>query len=537
MIKKRNKLTTLLIILIIIAIVGTVFTGCKKPAEVAKPNTTPNATFAYPMKTDVKITYWMGLHPNLSVLVKSFGESEIGKELTKKTGINVEWIHPAQGQEVDQFNLLLASGDLPDIIETGWSTFPGGPEKAINDGYIMKLNEVMDKWGPNLKAKLASNGEWNKMAKTDSGSYYQFPFIRGDASLMVFHGPIFRKDMLDEVGLPVPETIDDWTKTLTAFKEMKGSTAAFSYLPGFLDLGAAISGAYGVRQGLNLQDGKVVYGETQPAYKDYVTQLRKWYADGLLDKNVASIDQKTIDANIVSGKTGATVGYTGSSIGKWMPLLKAANPKFDLVAAPYPVLKKGDKPEYGQKDLALPGNGAAITKTSKNQEIAARFLDYGYTKEGEMLFNFGIEDVSYNMVNNYPTYTDLILKNPDKTMSPSIIMTKYIRGNYGGIFMQRKEYMVQYVNLPQQQNAIKVWANTNVDKHLMPRVTLTPEESASAAKIQTDVNTYNSEMFMKFIMGVEPMENWDKYVAQLKKLNVDKLVEINQAAVERYNKR
>ena len=154
-----------------------------------------------------------------------------------------------------------------------------------------------------------------------------------------------------------------------------------------------------------------------------------------------------------------------------------------------------------------------------------------------MVYNFGVEGVSYNMVNGYPTYTDLIMKNPDKTMAPSVIMTKFIRGNYDGIMVQRKEYMEQYAALPQQKESIKTWGNTNIDAHLMPKVALTPEESSEAAKIQTDVNTYNSEMFMKFIMGVEPMENWDKYVAQLKKLNIEKLVQINQAAVERYNKR
>ena len=100
--KKNYKLMTLLLT---IALTGTVFTGCKKPSEEAKPSTTPDATFAYPMKTDVKIKYWMGLNSNLLAVVKNFCETELGKELTKKTGINVEWIHPAQGQDAEQFNL------------------------------------------------------------------------------------------------------------------------------------------------------------------------------------------------------------------------------------------------------------------------------------------------------------------------------------------------------------------------------------------------------------------------------------------------
>ena len=108
------------------------------------------------------------------------------------------------------------------------SDFPGGPEKAIGDGYILKLNDLIDQHAPNLKKFLQENPDIDKMVKTDNGSYYAFPFIRGDEYLRVFQGPIIRKDWLDELGLPVPETIDDWTAMLRAFKEKKGAAAPFS---------------------------------------------------------------------------------------------------------------------------------------------------------------------------------------------------------------------------------------------------------------------------------------------------------------------
>jgi putative aldouronate transport system substrate-binding protein len=351
---------------------------------------------------------------------------------------------------------------------------------------------------------------------------------------MVFQGPIVRKDWLDELGLSVPTTIDEWTTMLTAFKDKKGATAALSYLKGYIDQGA-FSGPFGVKQGLYLNNGKVKYGQMEAGYKDYLTLLRKWYSEGLLDKNIASVDQKALDSNITSNKTGATVNNTGGGIGRWIPLL-AKDPKAKLVAAPYPTLKKGETPEFGQKDLPFNGAQFSITTACKNVEIATRFLDYGYSKEGELLYNFGIEGVSYKMENGYPKYTDLIMNNPDK-LSPSVIMTKYIRGNYNGPMVQRKEYMEQYAAMPEQKDSINIWMKTNVSNHLMPKATLTPEESAEAANIISQVNTYNDEMFMKFVMGVEPIENFDKYVAQLKKLGIDKYVQLQQAAVDRYNNR
>lgn len=117
---------------------------------------------------------------------------------------------------------MLASGELPDMLEYNFFNFPGGPEKAIKDGYILELNDLIDKYAPNYKKYLQEHPEVEKMVKTDKGSYYSFPFIRGDESLLTFQGPVIRKDWLDELGLPVPETIDEWTTALKAFKEKKG---------------------------------------------------------------------------------------------------------------------------------------------------------------------------------------------------------------------------------------------------------------------------------------------------------------------------
>ena len=79
--------------------------------------------------------------------------------------------------------------------------------------------------------------------------------------------------------------------------------------------------------------------------------------------------------------------------------------------------------------------GVAITTSCKDVETAARLLDYAYSEEGHMLFNFGVEGESYTMVDGYPTYTDKILNNPEGwPLAQSL--AAYIRGNYNGPFVQ-----------------------------------------------------------------------------------------------------
>ena len=490
----------------------------------------------YPIQSDVKLSYWVTFSGQSQSGVTNFAQLEFYKALKEKTGIDIEFQHPINHE---QFNLMLASGEYPDIIESNFYTFPGGPEKAINDGYIIELNDVIEKYAPNLLKYYKERPEVDKMAKTDGGSYYSFPFIRDDRTLMVYQGPIVRKDWLDELNLSVPETIDEWYTVLKAFKEKENVEAplSFSFGSGILKNSGAFMGAFGVKQGLYVTDGEIKLGELEPGYKEFVETFRKWYAEGLIDKNIATIDSKILDTNMLNDKSGASLGNTGGGIGKWMKAMEVTNPDYKLVAAPYPTLRKGDIQKFGQWDLPFQASGAASISTQcKDVELAARLLDYGYSDEGRLLCNFGISGVSYNMKDGYPQYTDLILNNKDgKSMSEMVGI--YCRPNGNGPYIQDPRFMEQFAALPEQKESLIIWSNTDALSTNLPMITLTLEESNEGGKIKNDLETYSNEMLLKFIMGVEPLEKFDDFVAQLKKIGAERYIELNQNALDRYNNR
>jgi putative aldouronate transport system substrate-binding protein len=509
--------------------------------KVNPPASSGNSVNVYPIQTDKTISLWSEITGNLVGVKANLADVPFFQEWQKRTGVKLKITSPVTNQAREGLNVMLASGDLPDIIDYNFmDKFPGGPEKAIKDGFILPLNDLMDKNAPNLKKFLKSRPDIDKMVKTDGGSYFAFPFIRGEEYMQVFGGPMIRKDWLDDLGMPVPTTMDEWYTTLKAFKEKKGAAAPLSFLgvPKPLEsiYNGAFIGAYGIHRQFYQENGQIKFGPSQPVYKDFLTTMRKWYAEGLLDKNIATVDLKALDANIASNATGATIGNTGSGMGKWQPLIEAKDPKAKLVAVPYPVLKKGDKPKFGQKDQPFGFNGMhTITTKAKEPEIAAKFLDYGYSEEGHMLFNFGIEGVSYKMENGYPKFTDLLLKNPDK-LAPGQAMSLYIRASYNGPFVQDKRYLEQYYGTQEQRDSIGIW-QTEVDKFGLPPITPNPTESSEMAKIMTDVNTLIDEMTLKVILGSESIDNFDKYMEKLKSLKLDRAIEIQKAALDRYNKR
>ncbi|WP_240415384.1 extracellular solute-binding protein [Paenibacillus periandrae] len=502
-----------------------------KGADAKGTTDTPQGAI-YPFKKNVTVSYMtefpgseQGFKEELKI------ENSWQQTMEKRTGIKLNHRGGAK-MNSQEFNLILASGDLPDIWTNDWLNFPGGPEKAIELGYIMKLNDVIDKYAPNLQKALKDNPEMAKSIRTDTGAYYAFPFYRSPEA-QIYGGPIIRKDWLDELSLPVPATMDEWYTVLKTFKEKKGVSAPFTLRTMFWERTSAFQGAYGVMNGFYQENGKVVFGNIQPGYKQFLTTMHKWYAEGLLDKDFASIDAKTVDKKMTTNASGATVGWTNGYIDKYMDALKATEPKVELVGTTYPTLEKGQRPKFGQMDNAYFGCcSGAISGNSKNVEAAARWLDYNYSKEGQMLNMFGIEGLTYTLENGQIKYTDLITKNPEgKTPFAALSGIARITNHP---FMQVGP---EPATVKQAADAVKLWQNTDHAKYLLPPITQLPEESKEIAKILNEVNVLVKESEIKFILGDKPLDEFDAYVGQLKKLGVDKAVELKQKALERYQKR
>ncbi len=514
--------------------------GCKRSSPAAGSASAGTAqSTSYPLNTNVTLTYWCVLNNNVSPNYKSLGDTPYAKELEKETGVKIKYEHPASGQGPTEFNLLVSSGNMPDMIEYDWSAFPGGPEAAIDNKIILNLNDYFSKYAPDAEKLSKSKPAVSKMYKTDSGKYFGFPEMYEDPSMCVSYGLAVRKDWLQSLNLSTPETMDDWYNTLKAFKEKKGAALPFS----FDGSGASFypfqngifTGAYGLSMGYYVDSGKVKYGPYQTAYKDWLTEMNKWFKEGLIDPNFATNTTKALDANVISGKTGAVTLWGGSGMSKYLPSLKAKDSNADLVAVPYPVLKKGEKAQFGYMTRQVTGT-VAITTSCKHPDIAAKFLNYGYTAQGSKLYNFGIEGTSYTMQNNTPKMTDEVLKN-SKGLSIGQAWASYARGVYGGPYVQSKEYLNQYYQYQEQKDALTTWSNTNMAAHLMPPVTPTSDESSQYAKIMTDIDSYVQEYTLKAIMGTQSLSTFSDFQSKLKSMDIDKAITIEQNALNRYNKR
>jgi len=475
----------------------------------------------------ITFTYWVPVHTSSVKVIKDFSENEAYKEVMKQTYINLKFIHPALGQEKDQFQLLFVSHDLPDLIQHNGQTYPGGPDKAIEEGVYLKLNDLIDKHAPNYKKLRESDDEVRKLTATDEGNIWAFMKING-VQETAWRGPIVRKDLLDKAGLPIPVTIDDWYATLKAFKDM-GLKAPLLFPKSGKTPESQFTSAFGIANEFYQEDGVVKYGPIEPGYKDYLATISKWYKEGLIDKDFPTRDQDANDSLVVANDTGAWIGAPDTGINPYMLLKKDEDPEFVLAGAPYPVLKEGGQLKIGQKIWAAGGSEVAVTKACKYPEKAVEFMDFGYSEEGSRIFNYGIEGVSYEMKDGEPVFTDLMTNNPDN-IDFYTLAWKYK--------LHEGPYLRDWTAIPPlsetEKQAREAWKPTGTENNY-PKVSHTSEETKELSSIQSDLDTYKDEMIMNFILGEEPLSNYDDFVEQLKSLGVERMIAIKQDALDRYN--
>lgn len=559
------KMKSIISVILCVLLIGLMISGCGSSSDTNTETSSAGGTVASSGATgassqdngpisEIKLpivdkpltlSLWAPLSDKVANTNKNYGELPMFQELEKRTGIHINFMHPPVGQEQDQLNLMLASNDLPDMIHYDWALIAGGPAKLLSENQIIKLNDYVAKYAPSLNGLMKEDPNIKKQLVLDDGTIYDLPYMTGTQMENAWYGPQLRKDWLDKLQLKAPATIDEWYNVLTAFRDKDpNDNGKKDEIPftgkgnnglGILAL-SDFAPAWGIINDFSMKNGKVVYGPIEPEFKEFLTVMNKWYNEKLIDPDIATSDAKAFDYKITNNLAGSYYGAVNGNMGRYLNMMKDKDPKFDLTSSPYPTGPAG-KP-YIKYDLNLKVQtvGTAITSKCKNVKEAIEWLDYGFSKDGNILMNFGIEGKSFSMVNGVPTYTDEVWK-PTNGMTWDQVMAQYSRAIDDWTMIIDKGYTEQKLRTPQQQQAVlKDWSVAD-SSLCLPPVTLTDEEAKTVASIMNQVETYRNEMMAKFVMSKAPLSDFDKYVVTLKGMDIDKVIKIKNDAYDRYQKR
>lgn len=459
--------------------------------------------------------------------------------------LDYEWV-PAEQYDVVLKTRMASGSDLPDIVNITKLDNTTVLNLA-KQGVFLDLNPLIEKYSNgNIKKMYDTEFPYAKKSTTSpDGKMYWFSNLhkktyQGKDPAPVSLTMLIRKDWLDKLNLPVPTAADEYLETLKKFRDndangngKKDEILSYPY-PGLFN--GAIVQWFGLGTDItavDVENKKVVSPWYQDGIKDYFRFMQRLVKEGLLDTSLIEakgeqVQQKMTDNQVASLTDYNLENYQEPTIrggGEYLPLMP---------------LKAVDNitPAAQLEPPFLIFNKYAITKNCKDLEAAIKFFDMVYSDKYADLMFWGIEGQTYKIESNG---AKVFLNNGS---AEDMAKTKQVTGNslLGDTVFPR----VQFANLEYELSRLpqsKVDHELQILKYKPYYVNMNnnflaiPDEKQleTKTKILTNLNTYSSELATKLVLGQKSLDDWDQYIAELKKLGLDQLIEIDQQLLDRYN--
>lgn len=469
-------------------------------------------------------------------LAPDYSEMEIFKRLEESTNVAIEWTNIPDTDYQEKKNLLLASGDLPDAFYGSQFTDYDLVTYGQN-GTLIPLEDLIDKYAPNLKAVFEKRPEMKSGITAPDGHIYSLPTAEemgiGDTPFF----PSINKKWLDALGLAVPTTMDEYTEVLRAFKTQDPNgngkqdeiPLSFMHLWWCADIGDFFA-AFGMADNLDhriVRDGKVIFTANQPEYKEALQYFHQWYKEGLIDQESFTQDAAQY---LAKGKT--TDETLGSYI--WWETEEVVGPERagDYVLMPPLEGPKGDKLVGRSNGSEFARNAFVITNANENPEVTMRWIDQQYESKMAAQIHWGPIGIIYEEDANG------MLVN--KELPDGVSMGEYrqqVAPNGAGVIL-REDFGTIVDMEPRAKQRILDLENIYrpfMEEEKYPTIFFNPEELDEINTIETDVKDFVNQSRAQFLVKGFSDSDWDKYVQQLEDMGIDRLMEIYQTGLDRFN--
>ena len=542
--KKHRLLGILVALTMVLATVA----GCTQPSAPAAttapteaPAATTEATAAPTLPAELEPITLKFMCPVWDVTAP-MNDWWLWSEYEKKTKVHIEWEAIAQSAMAEKKSTLMASGDLPDAFWQYFSFTPAELAQYGSEGLFISLDDKMDKL-PGLSKVIERIPSAKSSMTMPDGHIYAFPYIMehpAEDSLRYY----VNKKYLEQTGLKLPTTVEEFEALLKAFKDIKvgeqNVSPLYTYPGGFFwTTESQMMGSFGMGENGLQQvnswtyagpDGKLAFIYTDPKCKEMWQMFARWFKEGYIhpEEFTGTYDYAKWVADGTAGLVG-TYSWVGANI------LYGDAPK-DYVAIN--ALKGPYSQTLSWIDAPLRAviNGI-ITNKCKEVDRALAWFDYWFTDEGSLFGTVGTEGVTYVMKDGKYSYTDEILN-----YEGGVQLGAFQRGLlvYGGFYPYIEPPLEVKLQL-QNKTFEDVNSCTEADvyaympKELWPSFVATKDEQAELDTFWPDLSAYVTENRVKFITGELNFDaDWDNFVNTLNGMGVDKYLAIKQAQYDRY---
>ncbi|WP_409345479.1 extracellular solute-binding protein [Paenibacillus sp. MBLB4367] len=468
---------------------------------------------------------------------KNWDEMATIRDLEDKTNVNINWEQIPAASFQEKKNLMFTSGDIPDAFFNGLNS--QDVVKYGSQGVLIPLEGLIEKYAPNIKKILDENPQVRRLATAPDGHIYSIPWFE-DKSFFEFRNAfLINKKWLDKLQLKVPTTTEELYQVLKAFKEKDpNGNGKADEIPATFRHGASTNGyyelfgAFGVVDALTMfsvDNKKVVFDPMQAGYKEGIKFINKLYSEGLFDKETFTQDAKQMLSKTQSNPQ--LVGLVASFNGVYEFGNEGVK---DYVAIPALKGPNGDQ-LWRRQDNRIIQNFFSITSANKNPEVTMRLVDTMNDPKSVLQFQRGpigthLKERSDGMfeVIDAPKGTDT--SSWIGSVSPSTALPLMISKDWVNKLVKNESDQLR-------QNFYEIYKpNIVKEDRAYPNLYLTAEQNNRMSVLNTDISTYIRKMEAKWIIDGNVEKEWDGFTQELKKMGIEEMIKIKQAAYDAFIK-
>lgn len=459
---------------------------------------------------------------------------QVWQEAAKRTNISLKGtISLSNSNEEEAFNLMMSSGNLADII--GYVD-ASSLEKLGRDGGMIPLNDLIKEHAPNIQKVLDEDARFRQTAYSLDGNIYQIP---KNQELKAAEFWWIRQDWLDKLNLKAPTTVDELHDVLYAFRnEDPNGNGLKDEIPMFDRAGWKQPDEYLYLWDTSLEfyprDGKMKYEPLEENFKTGVSNMIKWYQEGLIDPEIFTRGASSRDTLLGGDLGGCTHDWVSTA--NYNSTLQETIPGFQMVAIAPPADQNGVVKERVSR---YPGVGWGISSQCKDPVTVIKFMDYFFTEEGSDLMNWGIEGDTYTRdADGSKHFTDTVLQSE---LTP-IGYLRSIGAQYRIGMCQDGDY--EYATMKEDgieanklYNGHDEWFDDSLPPYLDGKMALkyTSDDETEYKNIMASIKPYVDEKFQSWILGVNDFDSeYDTFIKELKARGIDRALEINQKAYDTF---
>ena len=469
--------------------------------------------------------------------IHEFNQFDYWPNVIEKTGVDLEVTYISFFAWSELYQLWIAAGDYTDIVIGG--SYTGGLEQGVEDDVVLDYTDYVQDLMPNYYHRIMDHGYYENTTINDRW----LSVISMYDAYKVNEGLLLRKDWLDNLGMDIPSTWDEFHDVLLAVKETYNpdwtvyidQSCTMGHYGGYT---VPFYGVGGTSIAFYLDDGEIKSGLLSQEYKDYITRLNGYWNDGLLNPDFLNTQADTHSQVFTSAVLTDNMFMWGDNLeGITTFMGYDVGPDFELA----PLV--GPLDFDGQKDVntALnPGDMEGYMFTVEaldNLEATLSFVDFWFSDDGADIYNYGCEGLDFVYdENGEPQWTDAMIHNPFGMTVVGYARCRCPYGSLGG-YAYRNRTVFEYGQT--QLDAWEVWTAIADGSNALPsNLTMDLELSNEQTTIMSDICTFADTYIAQFVIGQRSIdEEWDSFIETLHNMNINRAIEIEQITIDEHNNR